>query len=89
MDPPYIGVRKTKKAYYNDEDEFNVELLIETVLDLHKKGCYVMLVNSKNSILRQRLSGFTCKAFKANEKILGAHGKRYTGQRNECIYVNY
>lgn len=90
LDPPYVTVRKTQKQYYNDQTELDVDTLAKELIRLHKQGCLVLLINSDCKNLRDALHPyFKCKTFKANEKILGAHGKGYSNKRKECIYVNW
>ncbi|KAI8995104.1 S-adenosyl-L-methionine-dependent methyltransferase [Gaertneriomyces semiglobifer] len=90
LDPPYINTLSTKKRYYNDSDQISVETLVKEILRLHQKRCLVMLVNSDSPILREALSStFTCESFDAHESITGVHGKKYSNQRLECIYINW
>lgn len=93
FDPPYYPVSKTASfTSYTAEsflDKEQIELR-DTVLELHKRGCYVMLSNSDTPFINKIYSGF--KGVRINKVEAGrminskASGR---GKITEVLITNY
>lgn len=93
FDPPYYPVSKTSSfTSYTAEsflDKEQIELR-DTVLELHQKGCYVMLSNSDTSFINKIYSGY--KGIRINKVEAGrainskASGR---GKITEVLVTNY
>lgn len=93
FDPPYYPVSKTASfTSYTAEsflDKEQIELR-DTVLELHKRGCYVMLSNSDTPFINDIYSGF--KGIRINKVEAGrminskASGR---GKITEVLVTNY
>lgn len=93
FDPPYYPVSKTSSfTSYTSEsflDKEQIELR-DTVLELQKRGCYVMLSNSDTSFINKIYSGF--KGIRINKVEAGrsinskGNGR---GKITEVLVINY
>lgn len=93
FDPPYYPVSKTASfTSYTAEsflDKEQIELR-DTVLELHKRGCYVMLSNSDTPFINEIYSGF--KGIQINKVEAGrAINSKGTGRGKitEVLITNY
>ncbi len=93
FDPPYYPVSKTASfTSYTAEsflDKEQIELR-DTVLELHKRGCYVMLSNSDTPFINKIYSG--CKGIRINKVEAGrAINSKGTGRGKitEVLVTNY
>lgn len=93
LDPPYYPLTKTASftSYTTEgflEDE-QIELR-DTFIELHKRGCYVMLSNSDTSFIRKLYSGLsdtTITRIKATRTINSKGNSR--GKITELVIRNY
>ena len=93
MDPPYLKFKSdwvagyTRNKFTND-DHVNV---INTFIELHKKGVYVMLSNAYNNELIKIMKkhNFNINLIKVNCLVSGNNSGRYTNKFNEVIITNY
>jgi len=94
FDPPYYPVSRTSSFTSYTRDAFlekeQIELR-ETFLELHKRGCYVMLSNSDTTFMRQIYAGLsdiikihTVQAARAINS--NANGR---GKVSELVITNY
>lgn len=93
FDPPYYPVSKTSSftSYTSDAflDKEQLELR-DTFLELHKRGCFVMLSNSDVPFINKIYSG--CKGIKINKVEAGrAINSKSTGRGKitEVLVTNY
>jgi DNA adenine methylase len=90
FDPPYHPLTKTANftGYHeNDFREADQVRLSETVKELNKKGCYVMLSNSDTKFIKNLYKGFRIEKVLANRQInCKATGR---GKINELVIMNY
>lgn len=95
FDPPYYPVSKTASftSYTNDVFlEREQESLRDAFLELHKKGCFVMLSNSDTSFIESLFKpfekeGITIHKVQASRAINSNAGKR--GKVSEVLVTNY
>lgn len=93
FDPPYYPVSKTSSfTSYTTEaflDKEQIELR-DTVLELHKRGCYVMLSNSDTSFINKIYSGY--KGIRINKveagRAINSKGSG-RGKITEVLITNY
>jgi DNA adenine methylase len=93
FDPPYYPVSKTASfTSYTAEsflDKEQIELR-DTVLELHKRGCYVMLSNSDTPFINKIYSGF--KGIQINKveagRAINSKGSG-RGKISEVLVTNY
>lgn len=93
FDPPYYPVSKTASfTSYTAEsflDKEQIELR-DTVLELHKRGCYVMLSNSDTPFINKIYSGF--KGIRINKveagRAINSKGSG-RGKITEVLVTNY
>jgi DNA adenine methylase len=93
FDPPYYPVSKTASfTSYTAEsflDKEQIELR-DTVLELHKRGCYVMLSNSDTPFINKIYSGF--KGIRINKveagRAINSKGSG-RGKITEVLITNY
>jgi len=94
FDPPYYPVNKTssftnytKEAFLEKEQEE----LRDTFVELHKRGCFVMLSNSNTPFINKLYSGIDKKIkvhkIDANRMINSKTSKR--GKIKEVLVINY
>jgi DNA adenine methylase len=93
LDPPYYPVSRTASfTSYTAEsflDKEQIELR-DTVLELHKRGCYIMLSNSDTPFINKIYSGF--EGIKINKVAAGrsinskGSGR---GKVSEILVTNY
>lgn len=93
LDPPYYPINKTSSftAYTKEGflDKEQIELR-DTFVELHKRGCFVMLSNSDTPFINNIYSGF--KGIKVNKVFAGrninakASGR---GKITEVLVTNY
>jgi DNA adenine methylase len=93
FDPPYYPVSKTASfTSYTSEsflDKEQIELR-DTVLELHKRGCYVMLSNSDTPFINKIYSGY--KGIRINKveagRAINSKGSG-RGKITEVLITNY
>ena len=94
FDPPYYPVNRTSSfTSYTAEGflEKEQEELRNTYLELHKRGCYVMLSNSNTPFINKLYSGFG-KKIKINKvyasRAVNSNAKK-RGKIKEVVVINY
>jgi DNA adenine methylase len=95
FDPPYYPVSKTASFTSYTKDGFLDKKQIElsdTFLELHRRGCYVMLSNSDTPFINDlfeplQKGGITIHKVQAGRAINSNAGKR--GRVTEVVVVNY
>ncbi len=95
FDPPYIPLNATSNFTSYSKDGFDLkdqERLAETVLDLHDRGCNVMVSNSSAQIVYDiynslGISSLTIHSVEAKRRINSKSKKR--GEIAEVVIVNY
>lgn len=94
FDPPYYPVNKTSSFTSYTKESFlekEQEELRETFVELHKRGCFVMLSNSDTPFINKLYSGIDKKIkvnkIDANRMINSKASKR--GKIKEVLIINY
>ena len=89
LDPPYLPISKysdfkryTKEQFYLKD---HIELS-ENFKQLDKKGCYLILTNSNNEIIKKLYRGFKIKIIKTKRNI-NSKGSKRTGE--DIIITNF
>lgn len=83
LDPPYTIIKKNvPKEYYKSDMIISHELAC-IMNRLHDRGCFVLLINSKDDRLKGLLHNFEMYEFQATQHLSP------NKTRSECIYVNY
>ncbi len=83
LDPPYTMIQKSVSKEYYRNDMIVIEELADTMNKLHIKGCFVLLINSRDNRLIQLLKHYKVYKFEASEKLSNSKIRR------EYIYINY
>lgn len=90
FDPPYDPVSNTASFTGYDINGFNKEQqkrLKEVFDELHKKGCKIMLSNSKTGFILDLYRGYRVETVKATRNINSKAFKR--GKVDEVLVMNY
>lgn len=90
FDPPYDPVSPTAKFTSYGPDKFSRDdqtRLRDTFVDLHKRGCHVLLSNSDTPFIRELYEGFGICAIDAKRNINSDGKKR--GKVPELLIKNY
>jgi DNA adenine methylase len=95
FDPPYYPVSKTASfTSYTKEDFLNKEQieLRDTFLELHKRGCFVMLSNSDTPFINEIYKEIENEGIKINKvragRAINSNGSK-RGKINEVLITNY
>lgn len=90
FDPPYVPLNTTSSFTSYTADDFGIEDqkdLADVFLQLHRKGCRVMLSNSDTPLVRELYAGFRIESVKATRAINSKPNGR--GEIDELVILNY
>jgi DNA adenine methylase len=89
LDPPYIPVGKFADFKRYTKEQFGLEQhaeLANKARELVKKGCYVILTNSNNSLVHELFADFKIEVIQTKRHI-SCHGDTRTGE--DTIITSY